>query len=855
MSKKPQQRDDFRAAQAATEFAAALRAHQAGRMQEAEQHYRQALAADPKHIDALHLFGVLAHQAGRSDIAVDLIGKALALDERVPDFHYNIGLAYGALGRLEEAAAHNRKAIALRPDYAEAHMNLGNALAGQGMHADAIRVYERVLALRPGLPEAHYNLANTLASADRPADAVTHYERALALRPDYAEAHNNLGTVLMAQGDAAEAAERHRRALTLKPDLIAAYVNLGSVLDAQGRHDEAIGCYREAVARDPNHAEAHNNLGGVLLMRSAFSEAAACFERALALKPDLAAASVNLAKTLIGLGNLERALRVVRDVHDRRETAETRAAFFLCLKDPRSIPYAADYRDYLMRGINEPWGDPRPLGPAATSLIRRNPAIAESVARAETAWPAVPTGAALFGASGIVPIAGDRLLLVLLESMQNIDVGLERFLTAARATLLEQAAQGEAADTDEKSLTFYCALARQCFTNEYVFAYPQNEADACARLRERLSAAISSGAPVPPLWIAALAAYLPLHTLPFADALPGRDWPDAVRAVLVQQVSEPAEEMLHRAAMPRLTGIENAGSQAVRAQYEVNPYPRWTKLAPLHKPKTVDHYLRERFPLAPFRPLDKPKLDYLIAGCGSGQHVATVATWFRDIQLTAIDLSLTSLSYAKRQTAKMGLTDIAFGQADILELASLGRTFDVIDSAGVLHHISDDYAGWRVLLSILRPGGIMRVALYSTIARRDIEAGRQFVMAKGYTGSASDIRQCRQDIMMMEDGAPIRSAIRTVDFFSTSDLRDLLFHVEEHTSTIPELAEFFAASGLEFLGFENDPGTTRRYAERFPDDPAQTNLGNWHAYEQDNPDTFLTMYQFCLQKPGTLPRA
>lgn len=96
--------------------------------------------------------------------------------------------------------------------------------------------------------------------------------------------------------------------------------------------------------------------------------------------------------------------------------------------------------------------------------------------------------------------------------------------------------------------------------------------------------------------------------------------------------------------------------------------------------------------------------------------------------------------------------------------------------------------------------------------------------------------------------------MRTVDFFSTSDCRDLLFHVEEHTWTIPQLAEFFAANGLEFLGFENDPWTTRRYAERFPDDPAQTNLDNWHAYEQDNPDTFLTMYQFCLQKPGTLPR-
>ena len=113
----------------------------------------------------------------------------------------------------------------------------------------------------------------------------------------------------------------------------------------------------------------------------------------------------------------------------------------------------------------------------------------------------------------------DRLLRVLLESVQNFDVGLEWFLTAARATLLQQAAQADALTTDDQSLTFYCALARQCFINEYVFAYPPNEADEVRRLQERLSAALASGAPVPPLWVAALAAYVPLHTLPFADAL------------------------------------------------------------------------------------------------------------------------------------------------------------------------------------------------------------------------------------------------------------------------------------------------------------------------------------------------
>jgi len=852
MTKKPQ-RDDFRAAQAGTEFSAALRAHQAGRLQEAEQHYRQALAADPKHIDALHLFGVLAHQAGRSDVAIDLIGKALALDERVPDFHYNIGLAYGALGRLEEAAAHNRKAIAFRPDYAEAHMNLGNAIAGQGKHAEAVQVYKRALALRPGLPEGYYNLANTLAALGQPDEAVTHYERALALRPDYAEAHNNLGTVLMAQGQVAQAAERHRRAIALRPGLATAHLNLGVALSAQGKRDEAVDCYRQALAHDPNHAEAHNNLGGALLAHGALSQASACFERALALKPGLAQASLNFARALVGLGDLERALRIARDVHERHETADTQAVFFLCLRDPRSIPCAADYRDDLIRAITEPWGSPRPLAVVATSLIKRNPAIAECVARVEAAWPTVLTGDALFGASGVAPIAEDRLLRTLLESVQSFDVALEWFLTAVRATLLQQAAQPDARAADEQSLAFHGALTRQCFINEYVFACSQDEVDDVARLRERLSAELASGAPVPALWVVALAAYVPLHTLPFADALLARDWPDAVRAVLVQQVSEPAEEIGHRAAMPRLTRIEDASSQAVRAQYEVNPYPRWTKVAPIGTPKTVDHYLRERFPLAPFRPLGKPKLDYLIAGCGAGEQVASVAQAFSDAAITAIDLSLTSLSYARRQIAKMGLTDIAFGQADILELASLGRTFDVIDAAGVLHHIADGDAAWRVLLSILRPGGIMRVALYSTVARRDIAAARRYIASKGYAGGAADIRQCRQDIMAMPADEPIRRVTTIIDFFSISDCRDLLFHVEEHTWTIPQLATFFVENNLEFLGFEVEFGTMRRYAERFPDDPAQTNLAHWRAFEQDNPDTFIGMYQFWLQKPGGAP--
>ena len=102
----------------------------------------------------------------------------------------------------------------------------------------------------------------------------------------------------------------------------------------------------------------------------------------------------------------------------------------------------------------------------------------------------------------------------------------------------------------------------------------------------------------------------------------------------------------------------------------------------------------------------------------------------------------------------------------------------------------------------------------------------------------------------MPQGEPARNAMTLIDFFSLSDCRDLLFHVQERTSTIKEIAEFLQAEKLEFLGFEIDPGTAWHYAQRFPDDPARVNLGYWHRFEQDNPDTFIAMYEFWIQKPA-----
>jgi protein O-GlcNAc transferase len=278
---------------------AAVRHHQAGRLNEAERLYRQILQFDSRHADALHFLGVLAHQAGRNDIAVDLIGKAIAQNDGVPAFHTNLGNALKALGRLDEAVASYGRALSRQPDNVGAHYNVGVLLQSQGKLQEAEASYRQALSYKPGHAEAHGNLANTLQAQGRLEEAVVCYARALSIRPDYAEAHSNLGNVLMALGRLEESEVSHLRALSHKPDYAEAHYNLGLVLLAQEKYERAVTCIERALLHKPDYAEAHNSLGNVLKEQGWPDQAVACHRRALALNPDYAEARLALATVAI----------------------------------------------------------------------------------------------------------------------------------------------------------------------------------------------------------------------------------------------------------------------------------------------------------------------------------------------------------------------------------------------------------------------------------------------------------------------------------------------------------------------------------------------------------------------------
>jgi len=243
---------------------------------------------------------------------------------------------------------------------------------------------------------------------------------------------------------------------------------------------------------------------------------------------------------------------------------------------------------------------------------------------------------------------------------------------------------------------------------------------------------------------------------------------------------------------------------------------------------------------------DNPNV--LIAGCGTGSHPIS-SIRYKNSNILAVDLSLTSLAYAKRKTEELSHKNIEYLQADILQLKKLDRKFDIIESAGTLHHMKDPVKGLKVLLDILEPHGFLKLGLYSETARRGIVKAREFIKKKNYKNTTKDIKKFRQDILDKRVDPLIQKITTYLDFYSTSMTRDLLFHVQEHRFTVPQISKILKDLNLEFLGFNSpDPITKKKFSESFPKDKKNTSLDNWHQFEINNPDTFIGMYQFWVRK-------
>ena len=204
------------------------------------------------------------------------------------------------------------------------------------------------------------------------------------------------------------------------------------------------------------------------------------------------------------------------------------------------------------------------------------------------------------------------------------------------------------------------------------------------------------------------------------------------------------------------------------------------------------------------------------------------------------------MAYAKRKTEELNISNIDYMQADILDLGVLNRKFDIIESVGVLHHMNNPMVGWKVLADCLNTGGLMRIGLYSELARKSIVQIRDEIEHLNIESSYDAMKSFRNKIGSSEE-EPHKLIVSSLDFYSMSAFRDLIFHVQEHRFTIPQIEASLTQLGLMFCGFETLHVVEKFKSENFTEN-ALYDLEKWDTFEKENPRVFAGMYQFWCQK-------
>lgn len=689
-------------------------------------------------------------------------------------------------------------------------------------------------------------------------EAIAALENTAALNPQNAFVQNEIGLLLAQASRYPEAIDAFKRALSAAPDPATVLVNLGVVYGLMGQHVQALEALEQAVRNNPHASSAHIQRSVVLGMLGRHEEALNAAEQALRINRYDLEANIRYSEALVGLERYEEALiaygACLAIAPDYLPAQQRVVEIFrkATIASPTPAHYALLQRAYAWRQVNF-----QDLAGFAAAVFKARDGFLSTLESvlSEDGLSFEAQQAALRELATVHRLYFES---VLAQSLLE-DAQLELATLGFRARLLHflwaYRDNFEAGIPADIELLLF-GLSRQCFNNEYLWHSSAAEEQLLALLVDEVEAgwqAFCGGAIQSALalriWMVSL--YRPLHAVlreKPADMISHWKASPYLTQILAMQYTAFWEEQQIKAGIKSLTPIAEGVSAEVRQQYEENPYPRWQSLPPVEAVSpalSLGRLFTDR-PMPTY--LNQP-MEILIAGCGTGLHSIQTAKKFQASHVTAIDLSRTSLAYAARKTAALHIENVDYFQADILALGQMEKRFHIVESIGVLHHLENPLAGWRNLVSLLLPGGLMHIALYSQIARARLRFARDYIRQTGLGNDAASIRAFRQQVLNAPQGTALAEvALLGRDFYSLSNCRDLLFHVQEHQFTLLQLAAALDELGLDFLAMEADPWTLAAYKQFNPADPHATDLAGWHRYELEHPLTFAGMYQFWCQK-------
>lgn len=198
----------------------------------------------------------------------------------------------------------------------------------------------------------------------------------------------------------------------------------------------------------------------------------------------------------------------------------------------------------------------------------------------------------------------------------------------------------------------------------------------------------------------------------------------------------------------------------------------------------------------------KASLAILVAGCGT-LEAAALARRHPQAQVVGVDVSRPALDRQQALADRLGLENLELVELAVEDVGALGRTFDFVSAAGVLHHLSDPAAGLKALGGVLRRRGVISAAVYGRHARAGLDAVQGALKAMGLGHDADDLATARAVLAALPGDHPAQSWIARTGERGLIDahLVDSYLPAREATYDVPGVCALVEAAGLSFGGW------------------------------------------------------
>ena len=671
---------------------------------------------------------------------------------------------------------------------------------------DAEQLYKEALNIEPKNVNCLNYLGTLYAQTNRKKSAEEVFLKAIDLEQNSPILNNNLGNIYQEKGTYDKAIYYYKKAILFKPDFVHANFNLGIIFYKKRDFKEALNYLKKVIQAQPNNLKCYAIIATIYKHLENFNETLNCYKKIFELDPNNIMAlsgSVDLFNSL-NLTNLSQS-----NSHELLE-------IFTFLYKKNNINH-----NYLFNNAKN------------LIIFDENKTEIEKV---------INHNLNILDRNIVKVILKKEIFHLMLQKSLIRDKFLENFLCKIRREILFSYKNGNTSKIKE-FYDFILSLAEQSFLNEYIFY----QTDIEINLVKKLKSNIENSVEINELEISILACYMPLIGSDLIrDKISKYSSSKSLFNDLIKfQIKDFIEEQKLKNTI-KSQEILDKTSNKVRYQYEENPYPRWRYADNHPKVNFLNEVNSDIYPnkILLNNELKKPKI--LIAGCGTGQQLARKIN-YKDVDILAIDLSLSSLAFAKRKMQELKINNIEFLHTDLLKLQKLRKKFNIIECMGVLHHLENPEQGLNVLLDLLETNGFLKLGLYSELARQHIVEVRNFISENKFKNNIEDIRNFREIAKNNKDNISLQKLNNNFDFHTTSSLRDLVFHVKEHRFSLPKISKLLQKYNLEFLGFTNK-SIKKDYSKIYTDDKKNISLKNWHEFEKRYTNIFQGMYQFWVKK-------